>query len=443
MPWYRQGTASVSNGSTAVAGTTTGWLSQAKPGDGITFNNGANWYEIAAVNSNTSITLATAFAQTTVSGGAYAIDRRSPSWTLSGALAEQLAEMIARSTRFNVGTGAPSNSLGADGDFYVRSDVPTIYGPKAGGVWPAGTPWQGGIPTGGSVGQVLRKASGTNYDVAWVDPRYAGQNLIINPRMNINQRGFAGGALAAGAYGYDRWRGGTGGCNVTISATTDTITHTSGNLEQIVEWAAWDTMRSQDLCFSVTDLSGGSLRVQADGVTVATLAAGSGVIPVTWNRGASNANMTIGLFPTSGAVSYKWPQLTIGSTPMPWAPRSTMLEQQLCERYFMAFGGQGGAVASIIAPSFAQSTVLTVAILQLRTRMRTSPSVSFVGTPADDFAIQVVGNTTLALSALALGPITPHSVQFNITPSVNQTAGYASSFRLRTTTARIYLDAEL
>lgn len=271
----------------------------------------------------------------------------------------------------------------------------------------------------------------------------APQNLLINARMNLNQRGFAGGALTAGAYGYDRWRAGTGGCDITSSSTTDTITHASGNLEQLVEWAAWDTMRSRDLCFSITDLTGGPLRLRADGVTIGTFVAGSGTQSLVWNRGATNANMTIELLPTSGAVTYKWPSLTIGSAPVPWNPRATAMELALAERYFIAYGGQGGAVTSIVAPSFAQSAVLTVAILQLRTRMRTSPTVTFVGTPADDFALQVVGNTALALSALALGPITPHSVQFNITPSVNRTPGDASSFRLRTTTARIYLDAEL
>lgn len=36
------------------------------------------------------------------------------------------------------GTGAPSNSLGFDGDWYLDTlDINKIYGPKAGGVWPA------------------------------------------------------------------------------------------------------------------------------------------------------------------------------------------------------------------------------------------------------------------------------------------------------------------
>lgn len=34
------------------------------------------------------------------------------------------------------GSGAPSNSLGIDGEFYIDTDVNKIYGPKDNGIWP-------------------------------------------------------------------------------------------------------------------------------------------------------------------------------------------------------------------------------------------------------------------------------------------------------------------
>ena len=37
------------------------------------------------------------------------------------------------------GTGAPNDSFGSDGDFYIDTDTYTIYGPKSGGAWDAGT----------------------------------------------------------------------------------------------------------------------------------------------------------------------------------------------------------------------------------------------------------------------------------------------------------------
>lgn len=38
------------------------------------------------------------------------------------------------------GTGAPLNTVGVDGDFYINTAYPPmIYGPKASGTWPSGT----------------------------------------------------------------------------------------------------------------------------------------------------------------------------------------------------------------------------------------------------------------------------------------------------------------
>jgi hypothetical protein len=75
------------------------------------------------------------------------------------------------------GTGAPSGALGVDGDFYIDTDADAIYGPKTAGAWgsatslvgPAGTAGQG-VPIGGTIGQILAKNSGTDYDTEWIDP---------------------------------------------------------------------------------------------------------------------------------------------------------------------------------------------------------------------------------------------------------------------------------
>lgn len=58
------------------------------------------------------------------------------------------------------GTGAPSDSLGVNGDYYVATDTHIFYGPKTAGAWPAGTSIVGpigsvilygtGVPSGGT-----------------------------------------------------------------------------------------------------------------------------------------------------------------------------------------------------------------------------------------------------------------------------------------------------
>ena len=137
------------------------------------------------------------------------------------------------------GATDPSNiSTGADGDFYINTSTLMFFGPKAGGVWPAGVSLAGadgptgptgatgpagatgatgatgptgatgatgatgptgatgatgptgpagstgatgpagpGVPTGGATGQVLAKIDGTDYNDHWIDPPATGPSI--------------------------------------------------------------------------------------------------------------------------------------------------------------------------------------------------------------------------------------------------------------------------
>lgn len=63
---------------------------------------------------------------------------------------------------------------------------------------------------GGTTGQVLTKASGTDMDFTWATASggsnqfYAGKNKIINGDFYVNQRNFTS-TTTYGAYGFDRW----------------------------------------------------------------------------------------------------------------------------------------------------------------------------------------------------------------------------------------------
>lgn len=95
MSWYRF-TGSVANGATAVTGVTTAFLSQVKAEDAISFDGGGKWYEVASVTDNTHLVLATAFAETTVSGGAVVVNRGGRRWSLTSDVAASVAELLAR-----------------------------------------------------------------------------------------------------------------------------------------------------------------------------------------------------------------------------------------------------------------------------------------------------------------------------------------------------------
>lgn len=60
------------------------------------------------------------------------------------------------------GSGAPSNLLGNDGDFYIDIVADMNYGPKAAGTWPAGTSRRGATGAKGDTGTGLQpNATGT------------------------------------------------------------------------------------------------------------------------------------------------------------------------------------------------------------------------------------------------------------------------------------------
>ncbi|WP_297772649.1 hypothetical protein [uncultured Roseovarius sp.] len=70
--WYRTGTISVTNGTADLTGSGTAWVANAAPGMMVVHDREIIG-EVQAVNSNTSITLASAYVGTTISDAEYAI----------------------------------------------------------------------------------------------------------------------------------------------------------------------------------------------------------------------------------------------------------------------------------------------------------------------------------------------------------------------------------
>ena len=125
-PWYKTGTISVTNGSTAVTGSGTAFIANVGTGEALQGPDG-KLYEIAAVNSDTSITLAANYLGSTTSGQAYTI---LPSQSYIRDLAAQAAALVnayssvvtgAGAGKFGDGTvGAPGISFVADTNTGIR-----------------------------------------------------------------------------------------------------------------------------------------------------------------------------------------------------------------------------------------------------------------------------------------------------------------------------------
>ncbi|MBK8458559.1 MAG: DUF2793 domain-containing protein [Phyllobacteriaceae bacterium] len=222
-----------------------------------------------------------------------------------------------------------------------------------------------------------------------------GVNLISNPAFVVNQRGFAGGALAAGAYGFDRWKAAEAGANVTRVAGLVTIA--SGSLVQIVEGAA----------FGIANFAGKSVTVSAEGASglatvqlagqTRTLAPAS---PAVFSIAASPAVETLELriAAQSGGFAFRSVKLETGSRATRHNDRPLPVEHLLCQRYFWRINGPLSLFlyAQGAGNYFFNSVPLPVP-------MRVTPSVTRVLQSSGNlFANDPANATASALSANAI-----------------------------------------
>jgi hypothetical protein len=212
-------------------------------------------------------------------------------------------------------------------------------------------------------------------------------NLLINSTFRVNQRGFAGGVLAEGAYGFDRWKGGPSGCTLTRAA--DGTVTLSGALDQVVDVAHASALAGKaNLAGSVLTLSvqdpSGPLPVMI-GTKTAIISPGTSRCSVTVSLDeVETGNVTVRLNP-SNACSFKHVKLEIGSYATPWVGEGIAIEELHCRRYYQPLPASGAA--SLVLGAFGQKVSgNTIDIpVQLAVPMRANPvlvtsSPSWVGT---------------------------------------------------------------
>jgi hypothetical protein len=165
-----------------------------------------------------------------------------------------------------------------------------------------------------------------------LSPSLGADGLLVNGGFLINQRVFAGGALAAGAYGFDRWRAGSGGATLSVSAGT--VSLTTGAIEQVIEPAlfGYGTLASTAITVSVENPTADLLVTL--GSASGTIPSGSGRRGITVTTAPGDGgNLTLRLArATSGSVSFARVKAEVGGAATPWRGRSN--ELRLCQRYF-------------------------------------------------------------------------------------------------------------
>ena len=211
----------MTNGSPSVTGTATAWIANAAEGDGISFDGGSTWYEVASVTNNTTLTLSTSYAGATASGLTYAIDRRSTRRSMTSELYQVVSNLIQSAVRLYSTTGVPSNSIGSDGSLAFDSTAEKFY-QKSAGSWDAGTSVRGspGAAASVAVGSTTTLPSGSSAAVANSGTSSAAVLEFAIPM------GVTGATGATGATGPAAW--------TTIAAWTATTAYTVGPPASVV-----------------------------------------------------------------------------------------------------------------------------------------------------------------------------------------------------------------
>ena len=211
MAWYRTGTVSVTNGSTAVTGSGTNFVAGAQVGEGFAAPDG-RLYEIVTIVSATSLTIGKAYLGSTQTGQTYEIV---PTQSLVADLAGQVSTLIsdfqsvadeAGEGKFDYGTAAsPGITFTLDQDTGFFHDTNNEIGVAAGGTKVAEFN-SGGLTVTGNVTAATADINGGTIDGVTIGGASAGAgtftsitgtSLDLNGAIEVSGGIYVGGTAAA------------------------------------------------------------------------------------------------------------------------------------------------------------------------------------------------------------------------------------------------------
>jgi len=188
------------------------------------------------------------------------------------------------------------------------------------------------------------------------------KNYIINPDFKVNQRAFAGGTLAGGVYGFDRWKAQAGGTDMSVSGITATVT--SGVTQRLEN--VWEI--------------GDIVTISWEGTAIVEWWDGVG-----WNESSANY-MTTKIINTNGIIikirngTCKKIKLENGSIITPFEYPDPASEFTKCERYYQVVL-TGSYIPLGMFRCGGSGAYMMGEPKQFRTHMRAAPSYTFSATP--------------------------------------------------------------
>lgn len=267
------------------------------------------------------------------------------------------------------------------------------------------------------------------------------RNLLINGSCEINQRAFAGGALAAGDYGFDRWRAASGGASVSVGGGV--ISLASGAIEQVIEAPR---LAGETVTVSAEDAS------QDIAVTLAASGSGSGSVTGTISAGAGRQGVSLAVpgsatghilvrTAVSSPTSFSRVQTEIGGGAKPFERHPEGVELLMCQRYFERTGGEDALQTFLVAQAITGDQAR--GHVPFAVRKRVAPTIVFHG-PVTAWAIDTAGGAQLGAASVGAAFVTTEGFEFSFQgSSAGLVAGNAAQVRANNSTAASWAaDAE-
>jgi hypothetical protein len=244
------------------------------------------------------------------------------------------------------------------------------------------------------------------------------RNLIINPDFRINQRLYASGAaLAAGAFGHDRWKSTGGGSYTFTQLSSSTQINVTGSLTQIIEG---------------TQVEGGSYVLSWEGTATAkvgvntTTPPGGGYAssPITVAGQTANSPMVVEI----GGGTLGKVKLEKGTVPTPFTMPDFSLEFLRCYRYCWQWNADGAAQR--LGQLAIDTSTTGQMVITLPTPLRSSPNISFSGlTPYSPSSASPYGGYMPGAPVIGVG-FNLTGAPVNTVVQIYSTSSSGSFFRL-------------